>query len=159
MWAKAQDFNKHIKCVDILEGLISSQPDEVIEVIDIVFKWSNVRLNESSNTKLVLRILDYYGVLLEFLIQNANPLEDFEAHVLLGTLCDKVGINNKILMDKMRKLIRMTYEVYDVKQVYRLIFEHGVKAKNLKSVAECLDEVADFITKNGIDAVTKKDFA
>jgi hypothetical protein len=34
-----------------------------------------------------------------------------------------------------------------------------VKCKNLKSVAENLDEVADYISKNGVDVVTKKDFA
>ena len=116
-------------------------------------------MNESSNTKLQVKILDFYQVLLNFLIESANPLQDFEAHVILGTLCDKVGINNKILMDKIRKLIKLIYEVYDIKASFRIIVEHGVKCKNLKSVAECLEEVSEFITKNGIDTVTKKDFA
>lgn len=116
-------------------------------------------MNESSNTKLLVKILDFFALLLEFLIQNAIPLEDFEVYVLLGTLCDKVGINNKILLDKMRKLIRMNYEVYELKLCYRLMVEHGVKAKNLRSVAECLDEISEYITKNGVDTVTKKDFA
>ena len=79
--------------------------------------------------------------------------------MLLGTLCEKVGINNKILMDKLRKLIRMCFEVYEAKLCYRLIVDMGVKAKNLKSVAECLDEVADYLQQNGIDCCTKKDFA
>lgn len=114
-----------------------------------MFKWTNVRMNESSNTKLLVRILDFYASLLDHLMKSANPLEEFEAHVLIGTLCEKVGINNKILMDKMRKLIRMCYDVYDVWMCYRLIIDYGVKAKNLKSVAECLDEISDFITKNG----------
>jgi len=35
----------------------------------------------------------------------------------------------------------------------------GVKNKNLKAVAECLDEVADFTKANGVDLITKKDFA
>lgn len=33
-----------------------------------------------------------------------------------------------------------------------------MKSKNLKSVAENLDEISEFITKNGIDSITKKDF-
>jgi len=65
--------------------------------------------------------------------------------VLLGTLCEKVGINNKILLDKMRKLIRMCYDIYDVKLCYRIIIETGVKAKNLRSVAENLDEISEYI--------------
>lgn len=123
MWAKAQDFGKHIKCVEQFEKFIQTSPDELVQILDIVFKWANVRLIESSNTKLVVSILDFYASLLDFLIRIANPLEDFEIQVLMGTLCDKVGINNKILMDKIRKLIRMCYDVYDVKGVYRNIVE------------------------------------
>ena len=78
--------------------------------------------------------------------------------VLLGTLCDKSGVNNKTLQDKVRKLIRMCYEVYDKKACFRLIIDTGVKNKNLKAVAECLDEISDYITQNGVDHVTKKDF-
>lgn len=158
MWAKSQDFAKHIKCVGIISGFMDTQPDEFLEILDIVFKWVNVRLNESSNTKLVVSILDFYAKVIQFLIEQANPFLDFEIHVFLGTMCDKVGINNKILMDKIRQIIKMCYDVYDVPLVYRLIVEHGVKIKNQKSVAECLDEVACYIQKNGIDTVTKKDF-
>jgi hypothetical protein len=64
--------------------------------------------------------------------------------VLIGTLCDKAGVNNKILLEKIRKLIRMVYEVYDVKSVYRIVLDAGVKSKNLKAVAENLDEVAEY---------------
>ena len=52
----------------------------------------------------------------------------------------------------------MCYEVYDRKACFRLIIEAGVKNKNLKAVAECLDEIADYISANGVDHVTKKDF-
>jgi len=58
-----------------------------------------------------------------------------------------------------RKLIRLVYDVYEVKLVYRNIVDAGVKAKNLKAVAENLDEVSEYFQKNGIDSCTKKDFA
>ena len=64
--------------------------------------------------------------------------------LLIGTLCDKAGVNNKILLEKIRKLIRMTYEVYEIKSVYRCIVDTGVKSKNLKAVAENLDEVSSY---------------
>ena len=53
----------------------------------------------------------------------------------------------------------MTYEVYEIKSVYRCIVDGGVKSKNLKAVAENLDEVSDYFKNNGIDSCTKKDFA
>ena len=79
--------------------------------------------------------------------------------LLIGTLCDRAGVNNKILLEKIRKLIRMSYEVYDVKLVYRIRLDAGVKSKNMKAGADILDEVADYFAKNGIDSCTRKDFA
>ena len=159
MFAKAVDFNKHIKCAEQFDKFISSQPDELIEVLDVVFKWANVRMNESSNTKLAVSILDLFANILQFLIEADYALQDFEAVVLLGTLCDKTGLNSKPLLEKVRKLIRMTYMVYDKKLAYRVIIDHGVKNKNLRAVAECLDAIAEYIVTNGIENTTKKDFA
>jgi hypothetical protein len=104
-------------------------------------------------------VLDFFARLLDFFIETAYVLEDFEAVLLIGTLCDKAGVNNKILLEKIRKLIRMTYEVYEIKSVYRCIVDGGVKSKNLKAVAENLDEVSDYLKNNGVDSCTKKDFA
>lgn len=78
--------------------------------------------------------------------------------MLLGTLCDKSGLNNKHLQESVRKLIRMCYELYGKKECLRIIIDSGVKNKNLKSVAECLDEVADYIVNNGVDHIMKKDY-
>lgn len=61
MFAKSQDFNKHIKCVEQFEKFITQQPEELIEVLDIVFKWANLKLNESSNTKLIVSLFDFFA--------------------------------------------------------------------------------------------------
>jgi len=37
------------------------------------------------------------------------------------------------------------------------MFKFGVGAKNLKSVAECLDELSVFVRENGLDHITEKD--
>lgn len=38
---------------------------------------------------------------------------DFEAAVLIPILCEKTGHNNAIIKDKLKKLLRMTYGIYD----------------------------------------------
>mmetsp|Transcript_34357 Transcript_34357/g.52638 ORF Transcript_34357/g.52638 Transcript_34357/m.52638 type:complete len:228 (-) Transcript_34357:2510-3193(-) len=159
MFAKAMDFNKHIKCVEQLEKCIDNQQSQVLEVLDVLFKWANLRLNESSNTKLALSIFDFFSALIKLCMEQEYQLQDFEAVVLLGTLCDKSGVNQKVLQEKVRKLIRMCYEIYDKKSCFKVLIDQGVKSKNLKSVAECLDEIADFIVHNGVNMITKKDFA
>lgn len=40
-------------------------------------------------------------------------LLDFEANVIIPLLCEKAGLNNAILKDKVKKLIKLTYNVYD----------------------------------------------
>lgn len=44
----------------------------------------------------------------------------------------------------------MCYEVHEQKLVYRLLVETGAKSKNLKAVAECLDEIAEYIKATGV---------
>ena len=53
----------------------------------------------------------------------------------------------------------MCYSVYEPKLCFKLIMQHGVGSKNLKAVSECLDMVAIYVKNNGVDSITKKDFA
>jgi len=40
-----------------------------------------------------------------------------------------------------------------------MIMQHGVGSKNLKAVAESLDMISAYVKSNGVDTITKKDFA
>ena len=53
----------------------------------------------------------------------------------------------------------MCYRVYEPKLCFKLIMVHGVGSKNLKAVAESLDMLASCVKDNGVDSITKKDFA
>ena len=97
MFAKAQDFKKHIGCVDQMTKFIDNQYDQLMLVLDVLFKWSNLRMTESSNTQLAVSIFEFYKKILTKMIENGQQLQEFEIVVLLGTLCDKSGLNNKNL--------------------------------------------------------------
>ena len=73
-----------------------------MEVLDIIFKWGNLRMTDSSNTKLAGAFFDFYQKLLTFLIDQEYQMAEFEIVVLLGTLCDKTGHNIKIMAEKAR---------------------------------------------------------
>lgn len=81
--------------------------------MDIVFKWSCVKLADSSNTKFAVTIFDFYASLFQHLEESEYSLWDFEAHVIIPLLSEKTGINNNILKEKVKKLIRMLYGIYD----------------------------------------------
>ena len=53
----------------------------------------------------------------------------------------------------------MCYEVYDKRAVKNMLVDSLSKSKNLKGVSACLDLVCEYIADNGIDTITKKDFA
>lgn len=57
------DFKLHCECIDTFSILVQTQPDSVLEILDIIFKWSAVRLLDSSNTKFAVNMLDFYGTL------------------------------------------------------------------------------------------------
>lgn len=152
------DFKLHCECIDSLGVLVQTQPDSVLEILDIIFKWSAVRLLDSSNTKFAVNMLDFYGTLFQHLREVQYCLWEFEAAVIVPLLCDKTAINNNsLLKEKVKKLLRMVFEIYDKQKCYNLLIQYGVNSKNLAAQGECLDEVAEFITKNGIDYSSEKE--
>lgn len=159
MFTKNTEFVKHIKCVEQIDVCIDTQPGELMEILDIVFKWGNFRMSDSSNTKLVGAFFDFYQKLMNFLVSQEYQMAEFEIVVLLGTLCDKTGQNIKIMAEKARQLAEMCYQVYEPKQCFKMIMQHGVGSKNLKAVAESLDMISAYVKSNGVDTITKKDFA
>jgi cytoskeleton-associated protein 5 len=129
----------------------------LLEILDIIIKWSLIRLADSSNTKFAVNMFDFYASLLTYLAEQQYCLQDFEANILIPMLCEKTGISNNLLKDKVKKLLKMVYEVYDRQKTYNLIVSQGLNSKSLVAQAECLDEIADFIMKYGIDYSSEKE--
>jgi len=41
------DFKKHLKVIASFGGMIDSQPENLQEVLDVIFKWCYVKMTES----------------------------------------------------------------------------------------------------------------
>ena len=92
---------------------MQDQLESMLEILDLMFKWSCVKLADSSNTKFAVCILDFYAGLFAKLEENGYVLQEFEAMVIIPLLCEKTGINNNILKDKVKKLAKMMFGIYD----------------------------------------------
>jgi len=112
----------------------------------LIFKWTAVRLADSGNTKFGVSIFDFFAALFQHLESQQYQLTDSEAFILFPLLCEKAGLNNNILKEKVKKLIKMSYGIYAKQAAYNLIVTHGLTSKNLVAQAECLDELAYFIS-------------
>jgi len=104
MWSA--DFKKHLLVIDKMLALIQTQPQELMECVDVIFKWTNVKLNESNNTAFQSSVYDFFEKLFEFLIGKQYLLWEHEADVVIPLFCDKVGNNNAILRQKVKQLIK-----------------------------------------------------
>jgi cytoskeleton-associated protein 5 len=102
-------------------------------------------LADSGNTKFAVNIFDFYAHLFSHLQGLPYSLQDFEAAILIPLLCEKTALNNNILKEKVKKLIKMVFTIYGTQQTYNMIVQNGLTAKSLVAQAECLDEIADFI--------------
>lgn len=116
-----------------------------MECVDVIFKWTNVKLNESNNTAFQSSVYDFYAKLFEFLIEKKYLLWEHEADVVIPLFCDKVGNNNAILRQKVKQLIKQCFEMHDHKKTLLFLIKYGAQNKNLKSAGEALDEIAVFM--------------
>ena len=56
----SQDFNKHVKVTKNIVGLIEKNPEGLMEILDVFFKWCYIKLTESSNTTLYVSVFDCF---------------------------------------------------------------------------------------------------
>lgn len=153
----SNDFKLHLECIDAFTLMMTTNSDGLKEILDLIFKWALVKLADSGNTKFAVSIFDFFNSLFHHLEDTEYFLWDFEAQIIVPLLCEKTGLNNNILKEKVKKLIRSLYTIYDVKKCYLLIVQYGLQSKNMRAQAECLDELAEYIIKFGIENTSSKE--
>lgn len=145
MWSA--DFKKHLQVIEKMLGLIETAPQDLMECVDVIFKWTSVKLGESNNTAFQSSVYDFFQKLFDFLIGQSYLFWEHEADVMIPLLCEKVGNNNAILRVKVKTLIKQVFEMYDNKKTLLLLIKYGATNKNLKSAGEALDEIAICLQK------------
>ena len=125
--------------------------------IDVVFKWGIIKLLESSNTTFSGQLFDFYAALFRKMIEIEYKLWDPEANLVIPFICDKLGLPNSILKDKVKHLFRQLFLIYDNKLLIKHIFTYGVSSRNLKTVAETISELTEIVKYEGVDKFTEKD--
>jgi hypothetical protein len=95
---------------------------------------------------LLKSIFDLYEGLLGLMTEREYTMMEFEALVIMGSLCDRAGHNIAQMRDAAKKIIRLCFENWENKEAFRAVINAGIKSQtNLKAVAECLDEIVFYI--------------
>jgi hypothetical protein len=84
-------------------------------------------------------------------------LWDTEAMIIIPFVCDKLGLQNMILRDKVKGLFKQLFPIYDHKQILKIVFQYGIGSRNLKTVAETIAELSEIVINDGVDKFTEKD--
>ena len=100
------DFKDYVVALDKMNLMVEEAPDGVIEIVDVIFKWIYLKLDEITNTTFLMRAYDFLAILFDFLIGRSYILTDTEAFVLVPMLCEKAGNNNTIIKNKIKALIK-----------------------------------------------------
>ena len=63
----SQDIKLHSECIDAFATIMQNTPDAILEVLDLIFKWTAVRFADNSNTQFYVKIFDFYAALFNHL--------------------------------------------------------------------------------------------
>ena len=131
----SNDFKSHMEIIDAFNNTMKEQGTAELlkEILDLIFKWTFVKLADSTNMQFLVKVFDFFADLFRQLEAEEYQLYDFEALVIIPLLCDKTGCGNNIVKDKVKGLIKMVYGIYDKSKCYNCLIVYGLNNKNMKT--------------------------
>ncbi|ORX94275.1 ARM repeat-containing protein [Basidiobolus meristosporus CBS 931.73] len=124
---------------------------------DTLLKYTTLRFYDT-NTSLSLKTLELLEHLISLLEEDGYHLSEYEASAFLPQLINKLGEPKEVLRNQLRSILKQVYHLYSPNKVAMFILEHGLKSKNARTRAECLDELSSLIKGNGINVIPIKSF-
>ena len=100
------DYKDYIVAIDRMNLMIEEQPDGLIQIVDVIFKWIYLKLDEVTDRTFLIKVYDFLDILFTFMLGRNYKLTDTEAFVLVPMLCEKTGTNNIIVKNKIKALIK-----------------------------------------------------
>ncbi|KAK8641657.1 hypothetical protein V6N13_011041 [Hibiscus sabdariffa] len=143
------DFKKQVDGLEMLQKALPSIGKEIIEVLDILFRWFVLQLCKS-NTTCLLKVLEFLPELCNSLKGEAYSLSEAEAAIFFPCLIEKLGHNIEKVREKMRELTKQIVQVYSAAKIYTYILD-GLRSKNNRTRIECADLVGFFIDHHGAE--------
>ncbi|KAK7477171.1 hypothetical protein BaRGS_00031556, partial [Batillaria attramentaria] len=143
------DFKFHIKAIEQLIGCLDSMENETIGNLDMILKWCTIRFFDT-NPSMINKALDYLQQLFCRLADLDHHLSDLEASSFIPYLVLKVGDAKDNVRRDVRNIFKLICKVYPASKMFTYLLD-GIKSKNSKQRAECLEELACLIEAYGIN--------
>ncbi|XP_073397742.1 cytoskeleton-associated protein 5 isoform X2 [Dendrobates tinctorius] len=143
------DFQRHIKAMAVMTDHLESEKEGVMSCLDLVLKWFTLRFFDT-NTSVLMKVLEYLKLLFSMLSQEEYHLTELEATSFIPYLLLKVGEPKDIVRKDVRAILNKMCQVYPASKMFNFIME-GIKSKNSKQRAECLEELGCLIESYGMN--------
>ncbi|XP_057847026.2 protein MOR1 isoform X2 [Cryptomeria japonica] len=143
------DFKKQIDGLELLQKVIPSHGRDIIEIVDILLRWTVLRFCES-NTTCLLKVLEFLPELFEALKNEGYTLSESEASIFLPCLIEKLGHNIEKVREKMRDLTKLMTCIYPASKLFTFILE-GLRSKNNRTRIESVDLIGFMLDRYGIE--------
>ncbi|XP_035673398.1 cytoskeleton-associated protein 5-like isoform X6 [Branchiostoma floridae] len=143
------DFKRHLAAMDTLIAAVKDQQEETVAQLDLLLKWITLRFFDT-NTTVNMKALEYLTILFNTLAENEYRLLDIEANSFLPYLVIKVGDSKDVIRRDVRAILKIITKVYPASKIFPFLMD-GVRSKNAKQRAECIEELGCLIEGYGLN--------
>ncbi|CAH1965388.1 unnamed protein product [Acanthoscelides obtectus] len=142
------DFRYHIKAIESLNDDLPDNSEALIANLDLILKWLTLRFFDT-NPSVLLKGLEYLQSVFNMLIDTRYRMLEYEASSFIPYLVLKIGDPKDTVRNGVKALLNQTNKLYPVNKLFTYIME-GIKSKNARQRAECLDVLGSLIEDFGI---------
>jgi cytoskeleton-associated protein 5 len=150
----SRDFKDHVKAADSLANVLV--PDDLlpegIACLDIIFRWTIVRICEG-NTQVLVRVLEMLRSILDALLTTEYRLTEVEAAALLPGLIEKSGHNQDRVRGLHRDVLHGVCAIYSTSRVLDYLTV-GLGSKSSRTKIEICDAIAAIVERDGVSVLT-----
>ena len=126
---------------------------EIINCVDLIFKFIAMKLTEKNNTKLLKLSLDFLRQILEVLSEKDITMTDTEANSIIPFIVHRLGNPNETLRKEIRTIIQLLSHVYTTSKLYMMI-SVGLISRNSKQKVDCIEVLGELIREQGTGVCT-----
>ncbi|KAG0714752.1 Cytoskeleton-associated protein 5 [Chionoecetes opilio] len=142
-----QDFKFHIKAIDSLNEDLSYNLEACIANLDLILKWLTIRFFDT-NPSVIMKAMDYLQQVFQSVTEEGYNLQDNEVGSFMPFLITKFGDPKDSIRGPARNIARLICDIYPASKVSPYMME-GLKAKNARQRAECLEAIGNLIETFG----------
>ncbi|XP_054291046.1 protein mini spindles-like isoform X1 [Macrosteles quadrilineatus] len=144
------DFKYHLRAIDMLSEDLSANLEAQRANLDLILKWLTIRFFDT-NPSVILRGLEYLQLLFVNLYNDGYSMIDNEVSSFVPYLLIKIGDPKDAVRNSVKIILRQMWQLSTVQKLFPYLME-GIRSKNARQRAECLEHISLMIDQNGLSA-------